>query len=333
MSTTRPAAGEDLGAALEYELSAARETLPPATPGDALSGTRDALAAMGRLLPAGVRWRDVSAAQRAEIDLELTAALTTLPPATPGDALSGTRDALAAMRRLLPRQPTPRGTGRALLRSRSELQEALDVLPRGREWTLDNVKWDRDRSVQRYVASHPICGVLGAYSGPELLAAVTGVEDRREEMEAVGLVLWRGNLLSATASWWASERQGLRATGVWASDLYDLVVLVQERTRREQPRAAQRGKPFAYRVLEAARSVPKSGWFGRQKVFLSRVYEAMRADYPERAAWDVELVECNRLGLLTLTRADLVSTMDPTLVRESEVTHYGAAYHFVVVDE
>jgi hypothetical protein len=45
------------------------------------------------------------------------------------------------------------------------------------------------------------------------------------------------------------------------------------------------------------------------------------------------LIEANSQGLLHLSRADLVSAMDPQLVAESEAPHLNATFHFVLLEE
>ncbi|MFP2908573.1 hypothetical protein ACLESD_26675 [Pyxidicoccus sp. 3LFB2] len=87
---------------------------------------------------------------------------------------------------------------------------------------------------------------------------------------------------------------------------------------------------FAERVLAVARALP-SGRFGQDKVFISHVWKALQPEWANREAFDVALLEANRTRQLSLTRADLVSAMDPRDVAESEVRSYGATFHFVVV--
>ncbi|MCY1003725.1 hypothetical protein OWM54_41935 [Myxococcus sp. MISCRS1] len=222
---------------------------------------------------------------------------------------------------------------KALLRNREDVQEALSALPHGDEWSLDNVKWDYDRAASRYLASHRVLGMVAAPTGPELLAAVTNVEAVRADLEAQGLVLWRGSMLSPGSCWWAGRAVGAQEDSLWASDLYDLLSMVHRRIRRAQPpRAAHRVQSFAERVLTAARAVPTEGrYMGGKKVFISFVYAALRDDFPSREAFDEELVKAIRTGDLTLVRADLVSAMNPKVVAESEVRSYGATFHFVVL--
>ncbi|GEL69478.1 hypothetical protein [Myxococcus virescens] len=87
---------------------------------------------------------------------------------------------------------------------------------------------------------------------------------------------------------------------------------------------------FAERVLSVARALP-TGRFGENKVFISHVWKALQPEWSTREAFDAALLEANRTRLLSLTRADLVSAMDPKDVAESEVRSFGASFHFVVV--
>jgi hypothetical protein len=79
-----------------------------------------------------------------------------------------------------------------------------------------------------------------------------------------------------------------------------------------------------------ARASP-TGRFGHDKVFISHVWKALQPEWSNRAAFDAALLEANRTHRLSLSRADLVSAMDPADVAESEVRSYGASFHFVVV--
>ncbi|MGE6757929.1 hypothetical protein ACQKGO_07975 [Corallococcus interemptor] len=87
---------------------------------------------------------------------------------------------------------------------------------------------------------------------------------------------------------------------------------------------------FAKNVLRVARTLP-TGRFGDDKVFISHVWKAMQPGWSSREAFDSALLEANRKRHLTLTRADLVSMMNPADVAESEIRFYGATFHFVVV--
>lgn len=92
---------------------------------------------------------------------------------------------------------------------------------------------------------------------------------------------------------------------------------------------------WAKEVQAAANAVPASGRFGDERVFIASAWEAVK-HRPEvsggsLAAFKSRLPEANRLGLLSLTRADLVGAMDPALVRASETKHLNAEFHFIVV--
>ncbi|MFY1831491.1 hypothetical protein ACN47A_36600 [Myxococcus fulvus] len=87
---------------------------------------------------------------------------------------------------------------------------------------------------------------------------------------------------------------------------------------------------FAEHVLSVARAL-STGRYGRDKVFISHVWRALQPEWSNREAFDAALLEANRSQHLSLTRADLVSAMDPKDVAESEVRSYGASFHFVVV--
>jgi hypothetical protein len=97
---------------------------------------------------------------------------------------------------------------------------------------------------------------------------------------------------------------------------------------------------FAARVRELARTAP-TGRFGDNKVFLSHVWNRFRESASaggaggngmSRADFDRHLVEANRQNLLTLSRADLVSAMDPGDVAESEIRLPHSTFHFVRTD-
>ncbi|WP_201963026.1 hypothetical protein [Comamonas sp. JC664] len=87
---------------------------------------------------------------------------------------------------------------------------------------------------------------------------------------------------------------------------------------------------FAEQVLTVARALP-TGRFGMNKVFISHVWKALQPEWSDREAFDAALLEANRSRRLSLSRADLVSAMDPKDVAESEVRSFGARFHFVVV--
>jgi hypothetical protein len=89
---------------------------------------------------------------------------------------------------------------------------------------------------------------------------------------------------------------------------------------------------FARRVLDAARST-RTGRFGDDKVFVSHVFQALRAD-PRFAAMGLDvfkqrLAEANNARRLDLSRADMVEAMDPEDVAQSRVAYLGAEFHFI----
>jgi|SRR6218665_3650753 len=88
---------------------------------------------------------------------------------------------------------------------------------------------------------------------------------------------------------------------------------------------------FAEQVLTVARALPSERRFGPDKVFIAHVWRALQPTWHHREAFDAALLEANRARHLSLSRADLVSVMDPTDVAESEIRAQGARFHFVVV--
>ena len=97
------------------------------------------------------------------------------------------------------------------------------------------------------------------------------------------------------------------------------------------PETAAPSLSFAERVLAVARALPPEARFGPDKVFIAHVWRALAPEWRDRAAFNAALLEANRTLQLSLSRADLVSVMDPTDVAESEVLHLGDRFHFVVV--
>jgi hypothetical protein len=78
------------------------------------------------------------------------------------------------------------------------------------------------------------------------------------------------------------------------------------------------------------------GQFGENKVFLSQVWNAYVADSQSpgmtRERFDESLLEANRRNLITLSRADLISEMDPREVEASEINLPHATFHFIRTD-
>ncbi|RJS23155.1 hypothetical protein DRW03_12590 [Corallococcus sp. H22C18031201] len=103
-----------------------------------------------------------------------------------------------------------------------------------------------------------------------------------------------------------------------------------EEARPTAPEPTSARTSFAEHLLAVARALP-TGRYGDNKVFISHVWRALQPEWPNREAFDEALLEANRARQLSLSRADLVSAMDPTDVSESEVRALGASFHFVVI--
>ncbi len=74
-----------------------------------------------------------------------------------------------------------------------------------------------------------------------------------------------------------------------------------------------------------------AGRFGWEKVFVSAVFAALpEGTFDTLADFQFWLTQQARDGRLVLARADLVGAMDPDAVRNSEWSHRGATYHFVL---
>ncbi len=89
-------------------------------------------------------------------------------------------------------------------------------------------------------------------------------------------------------------------------------------------------------ILDAARENDVAG-HGDHKRFLSSVYEAYRGRRGDAALpWPQFvrlLLQAHLQDRVTLTRADLVSVMDPKVVESSEVLYEGARFHFLTLEE
>ena len=92
---------------------------------------------------------------------------------------------------------------------------------------------------------------------------------------------------------------------------------------------------FADRVRTIAKN-SATGRFGDNKVFLSHVWNQYRGDGGgngmTRSDFDQLLVDANRENLLTLSRADLISAMDPQDVQSSEIRLANSTFHFLRTD-
>ncbi|MEX0718284.1 MAG: hypothetical protein WD066_16945 [Planctomycetaceae bacterium] len=93
---------------------------------------------------------------------------------------------------------------------------------------------------------------------------------------------------------------------------------------------------FARRIIDVARA-SDTGWFGDNKVFVSHVWNRFRHEGNgagmTRDGFDRHLVDANRKSLLTLSRADLVSAMNPDDVRDSEIRWSNSTFHFIRIDD
>jgi hypothetical protein len=94
-------------------------------------------------------------------------------------------------------------------------------------------------------------------------------------------------------------------------------------------------KVFARQILDLA-SRTRSGHFGGNKVFLSHLWNTYR-QHPgtpdvTREEFDRFLLEANRQKLITLSRADFLSEMDPKDVEASEISLPPATFHFLRTD-
>jgi hypothetical protein len=93
---------------------------------------------------------------------------------------------------------------------------------------------------------------------------------------------------------------------------------------------------FAHTVRAASRRC-LTGRFGDNKVFISHVWRELIGE-PAFREMDLRtfkrwLVEANRASLLTLSRADLVSVMNPEDIQASETRSLNASFHFILLDE
>jgi hypothetical protein len=93
---------------------------------------------------------------------------------------------------------------------------------------------------------------------------------------------------------------------------------------------------FAATVRALAAKSPPDHRFHDNKVFISALWRATQDEpsFPRLGLPEFKhrLVDANAQNLLHLSRADLVSAMDPHLLAESETLYLNAAFHFVLVD-
>lgn len=91
---------------------------------------------------------------------------------------------------------------------------------------------------------------------------------------------------------------------------------------------------FARTVNEVASDTDADIRFGDRKIFISDIWDVVSADPDYDAMGEREfkrrLVAAHQAKRVVLARADLVSAMDPAIVRASETIANGAVFHFVI---
>jgi hypothetical protein len=87
-------------------------------------------------------------------------------------------------------------------------------------------------------------------------------------------------------------------------------------------------------VKNAVRTMPATGRFGNEKVFISEVWKRVAHDrdlasmgLPAFKKW---LIVANRNRQVDLARADLIGAMNRDQVMESEIEDRGATFHFII---
>ncbi len=168
---------------------------------------------------------------------------------------------------------------------------------------------------------------------PLLLARKMGVETPPGKTDAPKVV--PRVLLGATTA----GARGLRPVALrgWADGPAERPH--PEPTRPEPPQPVEPEpfdlEAFANTVKSVARTCPTKE-FGDNKAFISHVWERLRTDRPFAAlgldGFKAKLVEANRARLITLSRADLVPSMDAADVQASEVRHLTATFHFILIE-
>ena len=141
-------------------------------------------------------------------------------------------------------------------------------------------------------------------------------------------------LLGQLAVKFTGARSGRRADVLQAlaSRWLDSAQPAQPAASEPPPRAEAPGTAVLGKVRAALRA-PSAKHFGDNKVFISSVWQTLRGD-PDvqplgEAGFKRLLVEAHQRGDLKLSRADLISAMDPADVAASEIQHLNATYHFI----
>lgn len=90
---------------------------------------------------------------------------------------------------------------------------------------------------------------------------------------------------------------------------------------------------FASNVQDTLPRIAENGRFGTRKVFVSAIWNALIDAGCTRLTFDgfkCQLIAAQRVGQLSLARADYVAAMPIASVMASEIQHQGATYHFVI---
>ena len=168
---------------------------------------------------------------------------------------------------------------------------------------------------------------------PKTAEDSTVVRVPRSKLDAVQAVISGSDVSLAAlesvrelAGQWARACAGREDKPRWAK-VHELVAQLQAALKISQSGTLER---FAFDVRRVAGSVSGLGrWHGL--VFISALWESetwgMSFD-----AFQANLLECSRLGLLRLARADLVAAMPAELVEASETCAGAAVFHFVCLD-
>lgn len=96
--------------------------------------------------------------------------------------------------------------------------------------------------------------------------------------------------------------------------------------------AEPRLRSFAYWVLQSARRC-QSGRCGDDRLFINHAWRQYRRDQRPRGmtleSFKLQLLEANRARLLSLVCADMAPFLDQHDVRDSEIHHLSATFHFL----
>lgn len=92
-------------------------------------------------------------------------------------------------------------------------------------------------------------------------------------------------------------------------------------------------RAFAGDVQRIVDRAPESASFGDRKVFIGDIYAEYNKQNPmPREVFNSLMIDAQKRGMLTMSRADLVQAMDPEQVRESEIRHLNGEFNFVTRD-